>query len=218
MKTICTIVFFLLLIQYSNAQQPAYWNDIQNFKKQDSAKKPAPGQVLFVGSSSFTMWRDVQEYFPSVQIINRGFGGSSLPDLWRYKEDVITPYQPKQIVMYCGENDFAASDTVTVATVVGRFKQLYTWIRSKYGNIPFVYVSMKPSPSRRNLMPKYEAANKEIAKYLKKYKNTKFVDVYHSMLKPDGEPMTDIFIGDNLHMNAKGYAIWKKLLEPHLLK
>ena len=30
------------------------------------------------------------------------------------------------------------------------------------------------------------------------------------MLKPDGTPMTEIFLEDNLHMNAKGYSIWKK--------
>jgi lysophospholipase L1-like esterase len=30
--------------------------------------------------------------------------------------------------------------------------------------------------------------------------------------------MQDIFIEDNLHMNAKGYAIWQKAMEPYLIK
>jgi lysophospholipase L1-like esterase len=30
--------------------------------------------------------------------------------------------------------------------------------------------------------------------------------------------MDEIFIADKLHMNAKGYAIWQKLIEPFLLK
>ena len=30
--------------------------------------------------------------------------------------------------------------------------------------------------------------------------------------------MTDIFLEDKLHMNTKGYAIWKKLLLPVLKK
>ena len=30
--------------------------------------------------------------------------------------------------------------------------------------------------------------------------------------------MQDIFIEDDLHMNAKGYAIWQKAIEPYLLK
>jgi lysophospholipase L1-like esterase len=37
------------------------------------------------------------------------------------------------------------------------------------------------------------------------------------MLQGDGSVMKDIFIADNLHMNAKGYAIWQKIITPSLL-
>lgn len=195
-----------------------FWNDIQNFKKHDSVSFPAASQVLFIGSSSFTMWRDVQDYFPKHKILNRAFGGSQLVDLIRYRYDVIFPYQPKQIVMYCGENDFAASDTVTVDIAVNRFKKLFSLIRAKYPDVPFAYVSMKPSPSRKHLLKRYESANDSIALWLAGQKKTKFVDVFHAMLDGNGEPMTDIFLEDKLHMNTKGYAIWKKLLLPVLKK
>lgn len=69
--------------------------------------------MLFVGSSSFTKWTDVQNYFPGYKIINRGFGGYSLPDVIRYADNIVFPYHPKQIVNYCGENDLAAADSVT---------------------------------------------------------------------------------------------------------
>ncbi len=208
----------LLLCLVSVGQQPAFWNDIQQFRKQDSLRQPAKGQILLVGSSSFTRWTDVQQYFPSYPILNRGFGGSTLADVWRYKDEVIIPYQPKQVVMYCGENDFASSDTVTVMTVVNRFVQLFEYTRLQLGNISFVYVSMKPSPSRLHLMPKYEEANKLIEAYLKSKPITGFVDVYHAMLDGNGKPRADLFVEDNLHMNAKGYAIWKTLMLPVLKK
>ncbi len=38
------------------------------------------------------------------------------------------------------------------------------------------------------------------------------------MLAADGNPIPDIFIQDKLHMNAKGYAIWQKIIAPYLLK
>jgi len=44
------------------------------------------------------------------------------------------------------------------------------------------------------------------------------VDVHHAMLLPDGTVNPELFIKDNLHMNAKGYAIWQKILEPILHK
>ena len=37
------------------------------------------------------------------------------------------------------------------------------------------------------------------------------------MFDKDGEVMKDIFLGDNLHMNVKGYAIWQKAIEPYLV-
>lgn len=195
-----------------------FWAEIQTFRAQDSLKFPEPNQILFIGSSSFTRWTDLGEYFPNHKILNRAFGGSSLPDLIRYRYDILYAYEPKQIVIYCGENDFAASDTVSVQTVLSRFNLLFELIRFKHRNVPIAYVSMKPSPSRVHLMPKYVEANKLIKKYLATKKKTAFIDVYTKMLNADGSPISDIFVADRLHMNAKGYAIWKKIIEPYLLK
>lgn len=212
------LVFLLLSVSVQAQEKLPFWKEVQSLKKIDSTKFPAASQILFIGSSSFTMWMDVQEYFPSKPILNRAFGGSTLVDLIRYRYDVIYPYQPKQIVMYCGENDFASSDTVTVEMVMERFVTLFKLIRAKYKTVPFAYVSMKPSPSRAHLMPKYEEANRQIKSYLLKQTRTAFIDVYHAMLNADGTSMTDIFKEDNLHMNAKGYAIWKKIIAPYLMK
>ena len=217
-KKIKTLFLFLLMFLAANAQQPAYYDDIQNFKKQDSVHFPPRHAILFVGSSSFTNWVDVQNYFPGYTIVNRAFGGSSLPDVIHYAEDIIFPYRPKQVVIYCGENDIAGSDSVTSQTVFERFKQLFKMIRSNLGKISVLYISMKPSPSRQHLMPVFEEGNKLIKKYLKKKKKAVFVDVYHEMLTEDGTPVKDIFIEDSLHMNSKGYSIWQKVIEPYLLK
>jgi len=219
-KLLKGVLFLLVLLNFTKtqAQKPAFWDDIQAFRKQDSVRFPGTNKILFVGSSSFTKWTDVQDYFPSYPIINRGFGGSSLPDVIRFEKDIIFPYDPKQIVIYCGENDLAASDTVTSKMVFERFKTLFNDIRNKWQKEPIIFISIKPSPSRWHLHTKIEEANRLIKNYLKKQKKTSFIDVYHKMLKPDGTPLTDIFIEDNLHMNAKGYAIWKKEIEPYLMK
>src|SRR5258705_13306922 len=196
---------------------PPFGNDIQNFKKQDSASFPPKNAILFIGSSSFTKWTDVQDYFPGYTIINRGFGGSTLLDEIRYVNDIVFPYQPKQIIIYCGENDLASSDTVTAAMVVDRFKQLFQMIRKKT-EAPVAYVSMKPSPSRRHLFPKMREGNQLIKDFLASQKNTAFIDVHQQMLNETGEPIPGIFLDDSLHMNAMGYAIWHKQIQPYLLK
>ena len=87
-----------------------------------------------------------------------------------------------------------------------------------YPNVPIAFVSIKPSPSRWGLKDKAIAANKMIEKYLKKENNTAFVNIWDAMLDANGKPKQEIFIEDNLHMNAKGYAIWQKILQPYLIK
>jgi lysophospholipase L1-like esterase len=218
-KNIIAGLLFLLFAQNLHAQQNApFWDEIQTFKKQDSAHFPTKNAILFVGSSSFRKWTDVQNYFPGYSIINRGFGGSSFPDVIRYANDIIYPYHPKQVLIYCGDNDLAASDTVSATTVFVRFKQLFSMIRKNLPAASVVFVSIKPSPSRQKLMSKMEAANGMIKTFLAKNRKTGFVDVYHKMLKADGTPMDHIFLEDKLHMNAKGYAIWQKAIKPYLLK
>ena len=219
MKRILTLLFvFFCINAIAQKAKPPFWQDIQNFRHQDSIQSPPAHPILFVGSSSFTKWTDIQNYFPGYTILNRGFGGSTLLDVLRYEEDVIFKYDPKQIVIYCGENDLASSDTVTATMVADRFKNLFSEIRAVYPNVPVVFISLKPSPSRWRLKEKQIAANNMIEKYLKKQKNAEFVSVWNAMLDSDGKPKQEIFIEDNSHMNAKGYAIWQKKLQSYLIK
>jgi lysophospholipase L1-like esterase len=210
------LIFSLFCVAAATAQP--FIDEIRAFKKQDSLTPPPPNGILFIGSSSFTNWKDVSSYFPGYPILNRGFGGSSLPDVIRYAKDIIFPYQPKQIVIYCGENDLADSDTVTGKMVYERFIQLFSIIRKQLPAVPLAFISLKPSPSRWQLNNKMIAANQLIKKYLRKKNKTVFIDVYHKMLNEEGLPMKDIFSEDSLHMNAKGYAIWQKLIAPCLVK
>lgn len=212
------IVAILALLTIAVEAQP-FANEIAAFKKLDSISLPQKNAILFVGSSSFTKWKDVQNYFPDYPIINRGFGGSSLTDVIRYEKDIIFPYQPKQIVIYCGENDIAGDSTVTGKMVFERFKKLYSDIRNEFSNIPIAYISMKPSPSRWKMKQRMIEGNKLIMKFLRKKKrNGSYINVWNAMLGPDGKPMKAIFLGDDLHMKASGYAIWQKIIEPFLLK
>ncbi|MDP4131429.1 MAG: GDSL-type esterase/lipase family protein [Bacteroidota bacterium] len=213
-------VFLLILISLSVsvAMTQPFSDEIGQFKKQDSIRFPPKDAILFVGSSSFRFWQDVSNYFPGYTIINRGFGGSSLPDVIRYADEIIFPYQPRQIVIYCGENDLAGADTVTGKTVFERFKTLFELIRSKMPGEDIVFVSLKPSPSRENLLPKMEEANLLIKTYLSIQTHAHFVDVYHKMLNADGTLRKDLYRDDMLHMRPKGYAIWQKEIAPYLFK
>jgi len=213
-------LFFLLWagVLIAQDQKPAFWEDVREFKKKDSASIPPKDAILFIGSSSFTMWQDVNSYFPGYKIINRAFGGSTLLDQLRYVKEVVFPYKPKQVIIYCGENDLAASDTVDGSDVARRFIRLFTLIRNKFPKVYIAYVSMKPSPSRQMLAAKMISGNEQIKKYLSTKSRAVFVDVYKDMISDEGKPREELFLDDNLHMNKMGYAIWRKAIEPYLKK
>lgn len=210
--------FLLILSQQIRAQEPAFYKDIQEFKKKDSISHPPAGAILFIGSSSFTLWKDVQTRFPEYTIVNRAFGGSSLHHLSYYIKDIVYPYAPKQVVIYCGENDLAASDIVSSETVAARFITLFYEIRDKYPGLPIAFVSMKPSPSREKLMKKMVEGNKAIEAFLKKQEQADYIDVYTPMLNKSGKPRPELFVEDMLHMNSQGYDIWQKAILPYLKK
>ena len=216
------VLFFIALSVFTTLSfaqtAPPFWNDIVAFRKQDSIRPVPANPVLFVGSSSFTKWQDVNSYFPGYPIINRGFGGSTLPDIIRYAYDIILPYHPKQVLIYCGENDLASSETVTAAEVVKRFKTLYGILRLNLPDAVIGFVSIKPSPSRKFMINRVIEANKGINAFLKKEKKAAFIDIFPQMLDAQGNAREELFLEDRLHMKPEGYAIWARAIKPCLLK
>ena len=208
---ISLLIFFISFHSYS--QNKPYWDEIKAFKKSDSIQEPKDGMILFIGSSSFRMWKSVKEDFNNETILNRAFGGAKLLDVINYQNEVALKYKPKEIFIYCGENDVASSEKVNGRVVLKRFKILYKSLRKHFPETPIVFVSLKPSPSRWEMKERMMAANALISKYLRSKRNTTFVSIWDEMLE-NGVPKNDIFLEDNLHMNKEGYAIWVKKMNP----
>lgn len=211
------LLLFVIISCYSANAQP-FINEIKAFRRADSTSMPPQNAILLIGSSSFTNWKDVAKYFPEHTIINRGFGGSSLPHMTMYAEDIIFKYNPKQIIIYCGENDLTGGPSITADTIFNRVKKLHQLIRSRYKKVPIAYISMKPSPSREKYLETMQKGNALIKGFMEQQKRSSYIDVYSSMLDANGKVLTHIFISDKLHMNAEGYKIWQGVIAPYLVK
>jgi lysophospholipase L1-like esterase len=219
MKNVFKFVALLLafcFVNFSAQQKPDFYDDVQNFKKLNAESTLPKDAILFLGSSSFTMWKDVNNYFPDKTIINRAFGGSRLADLNYYTEELLTPYQAKQVVIYCGENDVVYKDKPSAKEVFNRFKQFYTSVRKHFPNANIAYVSMKYSPSREQFWPTMKKVNKKIKSFLNKQQNANYIDVTQAMNDENGNVRKDLFLDDMLHMKPEGYKIWTKVMYPYL--
>lgn len=216
MKKMFSAFLLLTFALFFSQEKPMFWQDIQHFKQLDQENPPAKNAILLLGSSSFTKWTDVASYFPDKTIINRGFGGSRLTDLNDYANDLLNPYQPKQIIIYCGENDFADNSQLKADVVVDRFRTFYKKIRAKFPNIEVDYISIKYSPSRENLWPQMREANKKIAAFMKKQSRSKFIDITAVMQDKNGNVRKDLFVEDMLHMTPEGYRLWTSVMKPYM--
>lgn len=193
-----------------------YDNEIRDFKHQDSLSFPKPNGILFIGSSSFRLWDDLQERFPGKPIIRRGVGGCELSQIVKYYTPyILFPYHPRKIFIYAGENDIANGHPAD--SVLINFKALYQKIRTKLPKAKIYYLSVKASPSRAKFFDEDIKANKLVWAYLKGKPNSLYLDVNSVIYKPGtGKPDSSLFKPDYLHLNSKGYDRWQKVLEPYV--
>jgi lysophospholipase L1-like esterase len=194
---------------------PNKWEaDIQKFEAADQQTPPARGAVLFIGSSSIRMWKELADDFFETKVINRGFGGSQIADSTYFADRIVVPYQPRLIVLYAGDNDLAAGKTPQ--QVFEDYQAFVSRVRAKLPQVKIAFISIKPSLARLKLMEQMRAANALIRSYSAKGKGLIFMDVFTPMLNEAGQPRPELFINDGLHMNRAGYAIWRKVIAPHL--
>ncbi|WP_245917021.1 GDSL-type esterase/lipase family protein [Mucilaginibacter yixingensis] len=202
----------------SYAQQKGrYDGDVKTILAYDKMYQVPSHPIVFVGSSSIRKWDDLQEVFGSYKVINRGIGGAVIDDISYYADQLIFHYQPRQIVLYVGDNDVPRAEE-TVDTIVNKTVALYRQIRAKLPNVPLVYIGIKPSPSREKHREKIEAVNKALQQFFAGQPNTQFVDVYPLMLAKDGSFRRELFQPDMTHMVPQGYHIWEKALNRYLVK
>jgi len=195
---------------------PSPWDPAFAAFAADDAAHPHPaGGVLFVGSSSIRLWSDLEAQFSDLPVvINRGFGGSQLSDCVKNLNRLVLRYRPRTVLVYAGDNDLAAG--VAPADVRRRFVAFVDGVHRDLPETRIVYISIKPSPSRIGLLARIRETNALISDYADAEGNVDYVDVFTPMLDAAGEPRRDLFRADALHLNAKGYALWKQVIAPQV--
>lgn len=207
----------LLLIPAGLSAAPADWAaEIDALTRGDAVNPPAPDGVVFVGSSSIRLWSTLREDFPGIPVINRGFGGSQLPDSVHYLDRIVIPYRPRTVVLYSGENDLAAGKTP--ADVLASFEAFRRGLHAALPQTRLIFLSIKESPSRERFRAAMREANRLVAAVCATDPRLLFVDVNTPLHDAAGNPRPELFIGDQLHLAPAGYAIWRQALAPKLVR
>jgi lysophospholipase L1-like esterase len=190
----------------------SHWEgEIRAFERLDAERPPPRGAVLFIGSSSVRLWK-LNESFPELRTINRGFGGSQLADSTRFVDRIAIPYRPRWIVLYAGDNDLAAGKRPE--QVLADFKQFVAKVQRALPETRIAYLAIKPSIKRWALVDRIRETNAAIEQFIDQDRRLKYVDIFGPMLGADGQPRKELFREDGLHMNAEGYKVWASALRP----
>jgi lysophospholipase L1-like esterase len=205
-------------IQYRRAvtlSHMAWEPTIRQFESEDQRLPPPHDAIVFVGSSSIARW-NLPESFPELgpDAINRGFGGSLLADSAYFADRIVVPYRPRVVVVYAGDNDLDAG--ASPGEIVASFGQLEQRIHSADPGTKIVFVSIKPSILRWNLIVRIRETNQLVRDYCGARPYLTFLDIEPQMLSPDGRPRPDLLLADGIHLTPAGYRLWAEALRPLL--
>ena len=187
-----------------------YENEVQRLEKERDLLEYDP-KMIFYGSSSIRMWETLNEDFSQWLPVNLGFGGSTLAACVWFFDRLVAPYHPESIIIYAGDNDLG--DGRNPEEVFIFFKQLVASVKQQFGDIPLAFISIKPSITRWNIVDSIRYTNKIIEDEIKRQGgNLHFINVYNKMTDNAGYPRREYLDPDGLHINQKGYALWKEII------
>lgn len=209
--TVLLLTLAAVAAETPKVQSPTRWEkDIAAFEAADRESPPRPGGVVFVGSSSVRLWKTLAEDFPGVSVVNRGFGGSCVPDCTHYFDRLVGVHRPRLVVFYCGGNDLANGRTPE--EVAADVREFCARLHTALPDAKLIVNSIKITPSRWQLREPIAFANALLAAHCAGDPRRTFVDLTSAVLTPDGAPREELYVEDRLHLNAAGYAVWRERL------
>ena len=166
--------------------------------------------IVVTGSSTVRLWHSSAATFPEAQVVNTGFGGSTMDSLASHYEGLIGRFEPDQVFIGSGDNDLARGRTqreVLVDTV-----SILDRIAEQLPGTSVAIIAAKPSVDRWYLRTEYEKLNAGFQELAAHRSDVEFVDVWHPLLDADGQVRPELYGSDGLHLNANGYRIYAAAL------
>jgi len=190
---------------------------IARFEESDKKSPVAENSIICVGSSSMVCWEHMKRDLAPLPVVNRGFGGSTLPEAFYYMDQLIVKHNPAVVMVYEGDNDIYTVEP-------SYFRKLYEafeiQLRSKLPDTQIVFLSIKPSISRLHLWEKSKEANALIKEYTETKDYLSYIDISDALNLDNGKLDPNLFkekeYKDKLHLNEQGYLKWTPIIKPVL--
>ena len=198
-------------------QAPRFQSDINTFLKADSSSRPPAGQIEFIGSSIFRLWKSAATDMAPLPVFNRAFGGSQTPDVLRYMDEIVIAYKPRIVVFYCGSNDVNAGAPAT--EIIARVEEFHRRLLAALPATKMIFVSIIHAPDKRKRWAVVDSVNVAMLHYAMGSKQIDFVDINPALESPTGTPIPELYLRDSLHYRTDqdAYARMTRVVKPVLL-
>jgi hypothetical protein len=190
--------------------------EIQKLEQKDKEEKDPENAILYIGSSSIRLWKNIDKDMAPYPAIQRGYGGARFTDLIYYTDRIVYPHKFRALVVFVA-NDISGSDQdKTPAEVLDLYKGVVKIVRKKFKKEPIYFIGITPVNSRWATWPKAREANRLIREWSESTPNQFYIDTEAAYLNAEGKPRAELFIGDQLHQNQKGYDLWSSIIKKKL--
>ena len=178
------------------------------------------GKIVMLGNS-ITAECEWSELLDNQQVINRGVTGDGTADILARLPDVIA-MKPKQVFLLIGVNDL---QFIPLSIILENYEKIVSRIKTETPSTDLCLISVLPihNSLRRTGMRNEDIdfLNKGIVELSKKF-SLKYIDVASKLKNlPNGQAGTEESLRedlslDGIHLNGRGYLIFKDVLLPYI--
>jgi lysophospholipase L1-like esterase len=169
-----------------------------------------PGDIVFLGDS-ITDGGRWDEFFPGLPVKNRGINADTTRGVLS-RLDEITSGQPSAVFILIGTNDLPWFMFRNDADIIRTYQEILDHIRVESPATQVFVQSILPRHHR------YARRIRDLNSLLESMTtgcNCIYIDLSTHFAADDGALLQEL-TNDQLHLMAEGYAIWQRILEPHI--
>ncbi|MDH5922379.1 GDSL-type esterase/lipase family protein [Vibrio splendidus] len=175
----------------------------------DNHRHFSPNADLVMFGDSITEWAPWADIFRDVSMVNRGLAGDTTTGMLR-RIDTTLNVKPKLVCFMAGINDLAQGYDVD-HIYQNYIDMLKVWQENDIRIL--VQSTLYVGSKLQGLNPSVELLNSKISEYCSQ-QGIAFLDV-NSVLSPN-QLLSNEYSCDDLHLNAKAYQAWSKVLQPKI--
>lgn len=175
----------------------------------DSHQTFTPKVDIVLFGDSITEWGPWQDVFTDITHVNRGIAGDTTFGMLR-RIDTTLAVKPKLISIMAGINDL--SQGFSVDSVFENYTTMLTYWQKNHCPV-LVQSTLYCGNKLAHLNVKVTELNERLEEYCQQ-NNFHYLNV-NQVLSPNGL-LSNEFTCDDLHLNARAYSTWIKILQPKL--